>query len=218
MTCGKNMTYVQSNPPPPSLSLSLSLSFSGMRPCNSFSVCWYVVDISHHFRDKPLQRFRSMTSTLQNQQRSNIMASLHRSGSEVVRVISRWSNTNLPGQRSTIAPSHSRLQMQCATGIATRDLKNSTPTPKIWQPSSTTIFWTITCMRTTVNVSSIQRLLTFRMPSWNSRIVLNQYMSGADPGDCNWIRRKQNWFGLDQKPVWRRLFILIWTCISELTS
>ena len=34
----------------------------------------------------------------------------------------------------------------------------------------------------------------------------------------NWIRRKQNWFGSDQKPVWRRLFILIWTCILELTS
>ena len=75
------------------------------------------------------------------------------------------------------------------------DLKNSTPTPKIWQTSSTTISWTTTCMRTTLNLSSIQRLLTFRMPSWNSRIVLNQYMSGADPGDCNWIRRKQNWFG-----------------------
>ena len=98
------------------------------------------------------------------------------------------------------------------------DLKNSTPTPKIWQTSSTTISWTTTCMRTTLNLSSIQRLLTFRMPSWNSRIVLNQYMSGADPGDCNWIRRKQNWFGLDRKPVWRRLFILIWTCTSELTS
>ena len=36
-------------------------------------------------------------------------------GSEVVRVISQWSNTDLPGQGSTISPSHSRLQ--CATGI-----------------------------------------------------------------------------------------------------
>ena len=43
--------------------------------------------------------------------------------------------------------------------------QNSTPTPKIWQTSSTIIFWTITCMRTTLNLSSIQRLLTFRMPS-----------------------------------------------------
>ena len=43
------------------------------------------------------------------------------------------------------------------------DLKNSTPTPK--QTSSTTISWTTTCMRTTLNLSSIQRLLTFRMPS-----------------------------------------------------
>ena len=37
--------------------------------------------------------------------------------SEVVWVISQWSNTDLPGQGSTITPSHSRLQ--CATGIGT---------------------------------------------------------------------------------------------------
>ena len=39
-----------------------------------------------------------------------------RYGSEVVRVLSQWSNTNLTGQGSTISPSDSRLQ--CTTGIS----------------------------------------------------------------------------------------------------
>ena len=65
------------------------------------------------------------------------------------------------------------------------DHRNSTLILKIWQTSLTTIIWIITCMRTTLNLSSIQRLLTFRMPSWNSRIVSNPYISGVDPGDCN---------------------------------
>ena len=54
-----------------------------------------------------------------------------RYGSEVVRVLSQWSNTNLTGQGSTISPSDSRLQ--CIAGIVlgpqkftayTKDLAN----------------------------------------------------------------------------------------------
>ena len=56
------------------------------------------------------------------------------------------------------------------------------------------MFWTTTCMRTTLNLSSIQRLLTFRMPSWNSRIVLNQWCRSRRL-QLNLAKTELIWFG-----------------------